>query len=271
MGNLHRFKPSPSMIVSMVALFVALGGGAYAGVALNQVRSVHIKNNEVRSVDLRNGDVRNVDLQNDSVNSAKIADGSITTADLAPGTVSDLNDASTVGGLSVAQIVAATGGQYFEARQTGSANIAVGGILGGTPPTLATLTLPAAGKYLVNASMHVQCTWDATGLRVSSDTVPPGALAPHYAGFLSIVVDGTSVESRAETCEVESLNAGFLFAPDVYFGSRNVQVTRQIETTGPATVTIVAGASGSGIFGTQVDRVTATGTQGMIQAVTVRT
>ena len=45
-------KPSPAMLVALSALFVALGGGAYASVTANQVKSVHIKNGEVKNVDL---------------------------------------------------------------------------------------------------------------------------------------------------------------------------------------------------------------------------
>ncbi len=75
-------KPSPSMIVAMVALFIALSGGAYAGVTLNQVRSVHIKNGEVKTADLANNVVKRAKINNNAVNSAKVANGSLQAADL---------------------------------------------------------------------------------------------------------------------------------------------------------------------------------------------
>ena len=73
MTKFFRSRPSPSMVVAMVALFVALSGGAYASVALNQVRSVHIKN----------GEVKRADIANNAVNSAKIANGGVADVDIA--------------------------------------------------------------------------------------------------------------------------------------------------------------------------------------------
>jgi hypothetical protein len=72
------------MIVAMIALFVALGGAAYAGVTLsnNTVRSNHIKNGEVKLADLGNLSVSNAKLRNNSVSSAKIRNGEVAPEDL---------------------------------------------------------------------------------------------------------------------------------------------------------------------------------------------
>jgi hypothetical protein len=47
-------KPSPAMLVALVALFVALGGSSYAAITLskNSVRSKHIKNAQVKRADI---------------------------------------------------------------------------------------------------------------------------------------------------------------------------------------------------------------------------
>jgi len=81
---LKRHTPSPSMIVALVALFIALGGAAYAGVTLsnNSVRSNHIVNGQVKTADLASGAVTNAKLRNNAVNSAKVRNGSLETADL---------------------------------------------------------------------------------------------------------------------------------------------------------------------------------------------
>ena len=62
------------MIVAMIALFVALGGAAYAGISLSD--------NSVSSDQIANGQVRNVDLHNSSVDTFKIRNGTIRAADL---------------------------------------------------------------------------------------------------------------------------------------------------------------------------------------------
>lgn len=84
MDQKRSSKPSPAMVVAMIALFVALGGGAYASVALNQVRSVHIKNGEVKNPDLANSSVGTLKLRDRAVTSAKIKDGDIQPVDLSP-------------------------------------------------------------------------------------------------------------------------------------------------------------------------------------------
>jgi hypothetical protein len=72
------------MIVATIALFVALGGAAYAGVTLsnNSVRSNHIVNGQVKAADLANGSVGTAKLKANAVTSAKVADGTLEAADL---------------------------------------------------------------------------------------------------------------------------------------------------------------------------------------------
>jgi len=64
MARRIRSKVSFANVVALLALFVALGGGAYAAVALpaNSVGSVQIRDGGVRSPDIRNGTVAPQDL-----------------------------------------------------------------------------------------------------------------------------------------------------------------------------------------------------------------
>ena len=50
MTRFRRFLPSPAMAVALLALFMAMGGSAYALV----ITSGSIKNNTIKSVDVRN-------------------------------------------------------------------------------------------------------------------------------------------------------------------------------------------------------------------------
>jgi hypothetical protein len=70
-------RPSPATVIAVIALVVAMSGGAYA--ALRPAK------NSVTSRSIRNGQVKTADLANGAVNSAKVADGSLESGDLAQG------------------------------------------------------------------------------------------------------------------------------------------------------------------------------------------
>jgi hypothetical protein len=80
--SLLRRRPSPALIIAVIALFISLSGVSY-GVATgfidsreilnNQVRSVDIRNNEIRTRDLRNNEVRGIDVRNSTIQSRDIA------------------------------------------------------------------------------------------------------------------------------------------------------------------------------------------------------
>jgi hypothetical protein len=62
MRRLVRHRPSPAMIVSMVALFVALSGVSYAALAFNSVGPKQLKKNAVRSAKVKDGTLRAADF-----------------------------------------------------------------------------------------------------------------------------------------------------------------------------------------------------------------
>jgi hypothetical protein len=69
-------RPSPSMILALIALAVALSGVAYAAFRLpaNSVKSKHIANGQVKSPDLANNGVTGTDVEEGSLNGASIPD-----------------------------------------------------------------------------------------------------------------------------------------------------------------------------------------------------
>src|SRR3954470_17450559 len=79
-------RPSPAMIVALIALFVALGGVSY-GFATGEIDSREIKNNEVRSVDIRNNEIRTRDLRNNEVRGIDIRNSTVQGRDIALNTV----------------------------------------------------------------------------------------------------------------------------------------------------------------------------------------
>jgi hypothetical protein len=70
-------RPSPALLIAVLALFVALGGSSYAAIALSpgSVKSRHIGKGQVKSADVAKG----------AINSAKVADGSLLAGDFKPG------------------------------------------------------------------------------------------------------------------------------------------------------------------------------------------
>jgi hypothetical protein len=78
---MRKLRPRLSFanVISLIALFVALGGGAYA---------VTLAKNSVKSKQIKNGQVKNADLGANSVDGSKVADGSLDGGDIDEGSLS---------------------------------------------------------------------------------------------------------------------------------------------------------------------------------------
>jgi hypothetical protein len=106
MARIRRLTPSPAMAVALVALFMAMGGSAYALV----VTSGSIKNNTIRSVDVRNGALIGKDVRADGLGGRAIKESTL-------GTV----PSAFVAHGSAHFAVVNAGGQQVRARGTTSA------------------------------------------------------------------------------------------------------------------------------------------------------
>jgi hypothetical protein len=95
MHKLYSRRPSPAMVIALVALFASLGGVGYAA---TKVGSKQIANNSIKSADVRNNSIAGKDVRNNSltgkdvkgltgadINESKL--GSVPTATLAEGAV----------------------------------------------------------------------------------------------------------------------------------------------------------------------------------------
>lgn len=71
----NQFRPSPAMVVACLALFVALGSGAYAAVKL--------KPNSVKAKNIKRGAVTGPKIGSGAVSTGKLAAGAVTAAKLA--------------------------------------------------------------------------------------------------------------------------------------------------------------------------------------------
>jgi hypothetical protein len=137
--SLLRRRPSPALVIALIALFVSLSGVSY-GVATgfidsreiknNQVRSLDIRNNEIRSRDLRNNEVRGLDIRNSTIQSRDIAINAVTGEDVKEDTLGKVpsamladsaGSAGSVGGVTMRRIAysAATGTDFVEVLNVG--------------------------------------------------------------------------------------------------------------------------------------------------------
>src|SRR5213078_3092993 len=88
--RITRRRPSPAMVVALIALFVALGGPAQAkhlidggSIRKGTITSKQIKNGSVAKADLTKGAVRSLtETPASSVRSPQIADGQVLAPDL---------------------------------------------------------------------------------------------------------------------------------------------------------------------------------------------
>lgn len=70
MRSIFRRRPSPAMVVALVALFVALGGTSYAVTRIDRdsVRSFHIVNDAVTTADIQGGGGKTGTIKNRDTN-----------------------------------------------------------------------------------------------------------------------------------------------------------------------------------------------------------
>ena len=85
---MKRLRPSPSMVVAFIALFMAIGGGSWALAASLPSKSVGSKQ-------LRRGAVRNANLANGAVTGAKVKDRSLTARDINVGSLQGVGSAAS--------------------------------------------------------------------------------------------------------------------------------------------------------------------------------
>ena len=87
-----RRKPSPALIVAILALIVAMAGGAYAAaLPKNSVGPKQLKKNAVKTGKIVNGAVTSDKIANSAVTSGKIADKAVTSGKFFLSVVSNQN------------------------------------------------------------------------------------------------------------------------------------------------------------------------------------
>ncbi len=147
MKHIHKHirarRPSPAMVVSVLALFISMGGVSY-GVATGSINSREIKNNTIRGTDVKNNSLKGTDILERSlgevrsassadsanpagpaggdlagtypnpaigpnaVNGSKVADNSLTGTDVNESTLGSVPNAGLLGGKAPAAFLGST-------------------------------------------------------------------------------------------------------------------------------------------------------------------
>lgn len=101
-----RRRINYSNVMASVAVFLVLGGGAYAALSVpkNSITSKQIKKGSIKRSDLAKSSVGKKQLKNNAVNGSKVADDSLTGADIDESTLGAVSNSERVGGSRVEQI-----------------------------------------------------------------------------------------------------------------------------------------------------------------------
>lgn len=83
--NLSRLRPSPAMLVALLALVMACAGTSYAAITIT---GKNVQNNSLTGKDIKNGSATGKDIKNGSVAGADVKNRSLTEADVKAGSLS---------------------------------------------------------------------------------------------------------------------------------------------------------------------------------------
>jgi hypothetical protein len=153
----RSLRPSPALVISCVALFLALAGSAFAvGVAKNSVRSPQIVDGTVRTADLRDNSVNPRKIAPDAVTVEEIAENAVESPEVAP-------DALTAGDLGAASVTSSEvadqslTGDDLGANSVGSSEIQAGAIRAAELGTIIQVSNSAEVKDGKNVTVEVAC------------------------------------------------------------------------------------------------------------------
>jgi hypothetical protein len=189
--SLVRARPSASLVVSFLALFVALGGAGYA--------AIHIPKNSVGNAQLQNFSVGNAKLRPNSVGSRKIIAGAVGAREVnstqvqlrvtGPCTMGAIQSIALSGNVTCTQVLP---------NEYGTSASSVP--LGAGSTQIATESLPSGSSFLVLAYPHVTIS-GSSGQRVEVDctlSVPPATGTATTTKSLAVEL-GSGSNSQAGT------------------------------------------------------------------------
>ena len=176
-------RPSPSMVVALIALFVSLGGVSFGAATL--ISGKQIKNNTVGTKDLKNNDIRGKDVRTNTLTGSDIRESKLGKVPIA----TNADNAARLGGTAAGDFAKST--DILHATVNTSA--AGGTLVHGRGATA--VARIALGFYRVTFNRDVSnCTWQATAGRSTDagvsdfNATPRGAPAPGTVNDVGVVI-----------------------------------------------------------------------------------
>ena len=218
-------RPSPALVISMIALFVSLSGVSY-GVATgfidsreiknNEVRSLDIRNNEIRTGDIRNNQVRGIDIRNSTVQGRDVALNTLTGDDVAEDTLgkvpsaTNADSATSAGSVDSLKIIPRTTMTEGQPPVT----IATHG------PLTFSVTCEAGAAGATDAGLSVKTTEDDSAAGAVPGNIKPDLDSADPAFEIAFLADPAAGDrSAAVTNAFASAPSGKAFTGDIAFYS----------------------------------------------------
>ncbi len=142
-------RPSATMVVALIALFVAIGGTATAASKLI-ITSANVKDHSLTGTDIKNGSLTGKQIKNGSLTGKQIKKDSLTGTQIKESSLAKVRTAATadnanqLGGKSAASYEPAGRWALIQGTATGATVLAQSGGFG-------TVTRVAAGFYVIDA------------------------------------------------------------------------------------------------------------------------
>jgi hypothetical protein len=201
--SILRRRPSPALVISMIALFVSLSGISY-GVATgfidsreiknNEIRSLDIRNNQIRTRDLRNNEVRGIDIRNSTVQGRDIALSTVTGEDIKEDTLQKVpsaasaDTATSAAGVSTLKLIA----QTTVPEGASPITLATHG-----PLTLSATCKPGAAVGSTDAGLTVRTTEDNSAAGAVPGNIEPDLDAAEPPFEIAALNDDTTPAERS--------------------------------------------------------------------------
>jgi hypothetical protein len=153
----RSFRPSPAVVISCLALFLALTGSAFAvGIAKNSVRSAQIADGTVRTIDLRDNSVSSPKIAPDAVTGTQLAENSVSSPEVAQDSLTnqDLGAASVTSSEVADQSL---GSADLGTDSVGSTELQTGAVRASELGTIIQVSSSTTIKGNDNASAAVAC------------------------------------------------------------------------------------------------------------------
>jgi hypothetical protein len=104
-SRLKGARPSPALVISLVALFVSVGGVGYAAVT---VTGKNVKNSSLTGKDVKNSSLSGTDIKNSSLTGTDIKNNSLTGSDVLESKLGKVPSAGTADSASIARVTRVT-------------------------------------------------------------------------------------------------------------------------------------------------------------------